>query len=154
MASEETMLGRLSRSLCGAVGSASALAPLSPLLNLTRSMSLLKSPAVKQWRGQKAIEMPTQWQPFYWEGRWRKPQLSRRHQQLAAKEAIRAGEIKLEPTVMVPPPKFKGHKRELNRPVALASIAAKMEQMPKMIAEYRLEQAEKARKRRISNRFK
>lgn len=126
----------------------------SPLLTLSRHMAVWKSQSVKRWVGEQAIAAPTSWRPYQWEGKWRGPLLSRRKQALQIKEAVRRGEIQLEPTVMVPAPKFKGHRRERQRPDALASIAAKMEAMPKLIAEYRQERRERARKMREFNRWK
>ena len=146
------ILGGFARLRGAAVGA--CVAPASPFLQLARSMSLWKSNAVKQWVGDQAIAKPTQWRPFRWNGRWRTPELSKREQALLVKEAIRRGEISLEPTLMVPPPKFKGHKRERMRPVALESISAKMLEMPKLIAEYRLAARERRRKLKADNRWK
>ena len=121
----------------------------------TRFMSVLKSPSVQRWLGQKAIEQPTMWRPHKnWEGKWRGPELGRRKQALQAKEAIRLGDIKLEPTVMVPPPKFKGHKRVQRAENRRAIVAQKMAEMPKLIAEYRAERLAKRAKLRAMNRWK
>ena len=126
----------------------------SPTWLLARDMSVWKSNAVKKWVGEQAMAQPTAWRPFRWNGRWRTPELSRRQQALRIKEAIRAGDIMLEPTLMVPPPKFKGHVRERRRPEALESIAAKMAQMPKLIAEYRQTARERRQKIRQAERWK
>ena len=48
---------------------------------------------------------------------------------------------------MVPPPKFKGHAREKQRPITRAHVAEKMEAMPKMIADFRRARREKLEKR-------
>jgi hypothetical protein len=143
------------RSGAGALSSAaSASLFASPARLFTRSMGLWSSNAVKQWVGEQAIAQPTTWRPYWYNGRWRAPELSRRLQSLRAKEAIRRGELKLEPTIMVPPPKFKGHKRDKMKPVARESIAAKMEEMPKLIAEYRQAARERRQKLRADSRFK
>ena len=143
------------RSGAGALSSAaSASLFASPARLFTRSMGLWSSNAVKQWVGEQAIAHPTTWRPYWYNGRWRAPELSRRLQSLRAKEAIRRGELKLEPTIMVPPPKFKGHKRDKMKPVARESIAAKMEEMPKLIAEYRQAARERRQKLRADSRFK
>lgn len=120
-----------------------------------RLMSVLKSPSIQRWLGEKAIEQPTMWRPHRnWEGKWRGPELGRREQALRAKEAIRAGEVKLEPTVMVPPPKFKGHKRVQRAENRRAIVAQKMAEMPQLIAEYRAERLAKRAKFRAMNRWK
>ena len=79
------------------------------------------------------------------------PRLS---QALKVKAAIRAGEILLEPTVMVEPPRFKGHKRDRSRPARQAQIEQKMKEMPALIEEYRVERRERREKRRQEERFK
>ena len=132
----------------------SAALATSPVRLLARHMSLWKSDAVKGWVGDQAIANPTQWRPFKFDGRWRPPELSRRFQALRIKEAIRNGEIQLEPTLMVPPPKFRGHRRERLRPAALESIATKMEAMPKLVAEYRQAARERRQKMRADARWK
>lgn len=137
-----------------AIASASASACSSPLLSLFCRTSVFKSRAVQQWLGDRAIESPTEWRPWKWQGRWQGPQIGRKRQQLLVKEAIRRGEIKLEPTVMVPRPAFRGHKSERNRPVRRAEVAAKMAEMPKLIAEYLQERREKRAKERAANRWK
>ena len=126
----------------------------SPLRTLVARMSVLKSQAVRQWIGDRAIESPTEWRPWKWQGRWQGPQIGRKRQQLLVKEAIRRGDIMLEPTVMVPPPKFRGHKSERNRPIRRAEVAAKMQEMPKLIAEYLRERRNKRTKERVSSRWK
>ena len=93
-------------------------------------------------------------EPWKWNGRWNPPQIGRKRQALLVKEAIRRGDIKLEPTVMVPPPKFKGHKSQAARPIRRAEVAQKMAEMPKMIAEYLRERREKRAKERANNRWK
>ena len=108
----------------------------------------------QRWLGERAIEAPTMWRPFKWNGSWRGPELSRRKQALLVKEAIRRGEIKLEPTVMVPPTKFKGHQRERQQPITLANVAQKMEEMPRLIAELRAARREKRLKQRAAARWK
>jgi len=117
-------------------------------------MSVLKSGAVKRWLGERAIEEPTKFVPWKWNHKWRGPELSRRKQALLAKDAIRRGEVKLEPTVMVPPPKFKGHAREHAREPRRAAVAARMAEMPKLIAEYRQARREKRLKTKEANRWK
>ena len=106
------------------------------------------------WLADRAIEAPTSFRPWKWNGRWRGPEIGRRKQALLAKEAIRAGEIKLEPTVMVPPPKFKGHAREHKVGPRLADVAAKMEEMPRLIAEYRAARRDKRLKEKAARRWK
>ena len=104
---------------------------------------------------ERAIEHPTAWRPWRWtNGKWRGPELSRREQAHRAKEAIRRGEVKLEPTVMVPPPKFKGHKRAVKAEQTRAIVAQKMEQMPELIAEYRAARRERRAKIKGGNRWK
>ena len=127
----------------------------SPLVVFARP-SVFKSQAVKQWLGDRAIESPTEWRPWKWgpHGRWVAPQIGRKRQQLLVKEAIRRGDIKLEPTVMVPPPKFKGRKEDHNRPIRRAEVAAKMAEMPKLIAEYLRDRREKRAKEKAANRWK
>jgi hypothetical protein len=132
----------------------SAVAAPSPLREFVRTMSVLKSGAVKRWLGERAIEQPTKFVPWRWGKHWRPPEMSRRQQALLAKKAIRSGEIKLEPTVMVPPPKFKGHAREHRREPRLAEVAGKMAEMPKLIAEYRQARLEKRVKLKAANRWK
>lgn len=73
------------------------------------AMSLWKSAAVRQWveaQPRRAFQR----EPWVEGGRVMAPRLSRRKQAHAIKDAIRAGEFQLEPTVMTDPPKFKGHK--------------------------------------------
>ena len=125
------------------------------LVQPSRWMGVLKSPAVQRWVGERAIEHPTAWRPWRWtNGKWRGPELSRREQAHRAKEAIRRGEVKLEPTVMVPPPKFKGHKRAVKAEQTRAIVAQKMEQMPELIAEYRAARRERRAKIKGGNRWK
>ena len=127
----------------------------SPSLLLPRrSMSIWKSESVKRWVGETAIEHPTAWRPHQLFGKWRGPELSRRKQALEIKRAIREGEVALEPTVMVPAPKFKGHKRERMRPIAREAIAARMAEMPRLIAEYKQAQRERRKKMKLANRWK
>ena len=132
---------------------ATALAAAPPLL-AARSMGILSSGAVKRWVAEKAIEEPMQWRPFKWKGRWQSPLQSRRVQAMKAKQAVRDGEIKIEPIVMIPPHKFKGHKHEHNRQARLDLVAQRMKEMPQMIAEYRAARREKRLKQRAENRFK
>ena len=73
---------------------------------------------------------------------------------MLVKEAIRAGEIPLEPTIMPPPPKFKGRKIYQNVAARRAEVAEKMMQMPEMIAEYRRERYERRQKQRKADRWK
>ena len=75
------------------------------------------------------------------------------------KQAIKAGEIKLEPTRMPdvyakPYGIFKGHMRQRNRPTTQAEIAARMMEMPKLIAEYKAERLAKRRQARKDAYFK
>ena len=73
------------------------------------SMSFWKSAAVRKWvEGQPRQDF--QREPWEEGGKVMSPRLSRRKQAQRIKEAIRLGEIRLEPTVMTDPPKFKGHK--------------------------------------------
>lgn len=125
----------------------------SPLVVFARP-SVFKSEAVQRWLGDRAIESPTEWRPWQWNGRWQAPQIGRKRQQLLAKEAIRRGDIKLEPTIMVPPPKFRGTKREKAAPLRKAEVAAKMAEMPKLIAEYLRDQRDKRGKQKADNRWK
>ena len=126
----------------------------SPLLSLFVRTSVFKSHAVQQWLGDRAIESPTEWRPWKWNGRWQGPQIGRKRQALLVKEAIRRGEIKLEPTVMVPPPKFRGHRSEHNRPVRRAEVAKKMTEMPLRIAEYVRDRRDRREKEKAANRWK
>lgn len=126
----------------------------SPTTVFSRAMSVLKSGSVKRWLAERAIENPTKFVPWKWNGKWRGPELGRRKQALMAKEAIRAGEIKLEPTLMVPPTKFKGHKRQHNAVLRRELVAQKMMEMPKLIAEFRAARREKRMKIKESNRWK
>lgn len=123
---------------------------------LSRGMAVFSSKSVRSWIGKQAVESPSTW--LRWKNpethKWKSPLLSRRKQALLVKEAIRRGEVQLEPTVMVPPPKFKGHKREHLAPEARASIAAKMAKMPEMIAAYREQRREKRAKIKAANRWK
>ena len=132
---------------------AAALAAAPPLLGV-RSMGILSSGPVQRWIAEKAIEEPTQWRPFKWKGRWQSPQQSRRIQALKAKQAVRDGEIKLEPIIMIPPHKFKGKRHEHNRQARRDLVAQKMKEMPQMIAEYRAARREKRLKQRAADRFK
>ena len=135
-----------------------AAAPTTSTSNLLSRVfartAVFKSQAVQRWLGDRAIESPTEWRPWKWNGRWNPPQIGRKRQALLVKEAIRRGDIKLEPTVMVPPPKFKGHKSQAARPIRRAEVAQKMAEMPKMIAEYLRERREKRAKERANNRWK
>ena len=117
-------------------------------------MGVLKSNAVKVWLGERAIEAPTMWRPWKYHGKWQAPELSLRKQSLMAKQAIRQGDIKLEPVLMPPPPTFKGHKREKVWPIRRADVAARMAEMPQLIAEYRQARRIKRAKAREANRFK
>ena len=117
-------------------------------------MPVWKSESVKRWVGEQAIAHPTAWRPWQLDGKWRGPELSRRKQALRVKQAIRRGEVQLEPTVMVPPPKFKGHKRVQRAENRRAIVAQKMAEMPKLIAEYRAERLAKRAKLRAMNRWK
>ena len=120
-----------------------------------RAMSIWKSRQVQEWVQRRTSEEPTRWLPWKQEdGRRRSPELSLRRRALLAKQAIRDGEIRLEPTVMVPPPKFKGHRRERERPAALATIAEKMEEMPRLLREYREARRERRAKLKEANRWK
>ena len=69
--------------------------------------------------------------------------------------AIKAGEIKLEPTVMPDTTNiFKGSKAQRNRPARIAEIEAKMADMPKKIAEYKAARLEKRRAAKRDAYFK
>jgi hypothetical protein len=133
---------------------AAASASSTPLLTLLVRTAVFKSRAVQQWLGDRAIEAPTEWRPWRYGNRWQAPQIGRKRQALLVKEAIRRGDIKLEPTVMVPPPKFKGHRREHDRPLRRAEVATKMAEMPKLIAAYVHERREKLAKAKAANRWK
>ena len=69
-------------------------------------MSLWKSPTVQEWVEAQAKERPDDFLPRPWTTPGYKrtgmcgPRLSRRRQSLMVKQAIKAGEIKLEPTRM------------------------------------------------------
>lgn len=120
--------------------------PLGELVGAVAAMSLWKSDRVREW---VSVQKKEQFAPQKQEsGRWWGPQLSRRKQARRVKDALLAGELTLEPTVMVPPPKFKGHKRERTAPVRAANIEQKMKDMPAMIAEHR----EKMRAARVKLR--
>ena len=128
--------------------------PSAALHRVFQRTAVFKSGTVQQWLGDRAIESPTEWRPWKFNGRWRAPQIGRKRQALLVKDAIRRGDIQLEPTVMVPPPKFKGHHSEKNRPLRRAEVAAKMAEMPKLIAEYLREKREKRHKERVNSRWK
>mmetsp|Transcript_15024 Transcript_15024/g.49851 ORF Transcript_15024/g.49851 Transcript_15024/m.49851 type:complete len:145 (+) Transcript_15024:2-436(+) len=118
-------------------------------------LALWKSAAVSQWAEKQPGERhgrPTAVETSDGEIVTRTP--SRRKQALKVKAAIRAGEILLEPTVMVEPPRFKGHKRDRSRPARQAQIEQKMKEMPALIEEYRVERRERREKRRQEERFK
>ena len=53
------------------------------------------------------------------------------------KWAIKKGAIMIQPTVMVPLRKMKGHLRQRRRPMRQAEIAQKLADMPKLIEAYR-----------------
>ena len=128
-------------------------------------MSLWKSPTVQEWVEAQAKERPDDFLPRPWTTPGYKrtgmcgPRLSRRRQSLMVKQAIKAGEIKLEPTRMPdvyakPYGIFKGHMRQRNRPTTQAEIAARMMEMPKLIAEYKAERLAKRRQARKDAYFK
>uniref|UniRef100_A0A7S0JHG5 Large ribosomal subunit protein mL59 domain-containing protein n=1 Tax=Calcidiscus leptoporus TaxID=127549 RepID=A0A7S0JHG5_9EUKA len=126
--------------------------PCGPLLSKMRWMSLRASEAVKTWVSKQdpALFKPSQSET----GRLHSPRLSRRNQSLRIKAAIKNGEISLEPTVMPVPTRFKGHKRERDQPVRQALIERKMQEMPKLIAEFKEARATARAKRRADARFK
>ena len=117
----------------------------SSLLGQASWMSLWKSEAVRNWVDSQPDQTlyKAQYNPDHSneymakKSMWSPPGLSRRLQAREIKKAIFAGDIKLEPTVMVPPTKFKGHKRQRMAPARLQLIQAKMASMPQQIAEYR-----------------
>ena len=150
-----TLLRRLGGGPGGPGGSLLRGAAGAPGAALARAMSVLKSQSVKAFIDARGREEPTKWRPYKeLDGPWRGPQMKARERALVVKEAIKAGEVKLEPTRLPPPPHFKGHKRERERPIALESIAAKMADMPRMIAEYRQARRERREKWRAANRWK
>ena len=130
------------------------LVPAAPATIFARGMSVLKSASVKHWLGERAIESPTKFRPYLYEGKWRKPELNNRKQAILAKEAIRRGELKLEPVRMVPPPAFRGWKRDREKPIRRAEVAKRMEEMPAKIAEYRQERRIRRAKWKEANRWK
>jgi len=116
-------------------------------------MALWRSAAVRAWVEKQPRKL-YQREPWRVGGPVMAPRLSRRKQSLNIKNAIRAGEFKLEPTVMSELPYFKGHMRQRNRPMRLALVAAKMAEMPKLIAEYRRAKKAAHAKKQAENRFK
>ena len=130
----------------------SCLPSLGSLVGAVANMSLWKSDAVNLW---VSTQRQNLYKPrFVRQGLYNSPRLSRRIQAKFIKNALLKGEFKLEPTVMVPPPKFKGHKRHLAMPIKAAEVARKMEEMPAMIAEYRAKVRADRAKRRADNMFK
>ena len=125
-------------------------------------MSLWKSPMVQEWIEKQADEKPWHWKPRPWgeaPGKHRtsmcSPMFSRRKQKLLLKQAIHAGEIKLEPTVMPDiSGVFKGHARERRRPNRQAEIEAKMAEMPALVAAYKAERLERRRAAKRDRYFK
>ena len=137
-------------------------------------MSLWKSPTVNEWVERQEKERPREfkaWRPtaeelqgeryhLFGYGRfvrrgWCKPKLNRREQAMEIKAAIRAGEIKLEPTVMPDTANiFKGSKQQRDRPLRQAQIEAKMASMPKLVEEHRAARREKRRAAKRDAYFK
>ena len=126
-------------------------------------MSLWKSPTVQAWFDEQAKQRPEDFLPRPWKTPGYKrtsmcsPRLSRRRQSLLIKKAIKAGEIKLEPTRMPDLQAkviFKGHMRQRNRPTRQAEIAAAMAEMPKMIEEYKAERLARRRQARKDAYFR
>jgi len=130
-----------------------ALAPpsVSVLTTQIAQMGIRSSPAVKEWVSKQD---PVLFEPTYPKGRYRSPKLSRRKQAVLIKKAIKKGQFKLEPTVMRPMPRMKGHKRERNLPMRQALVASKMAEMDKMVAEYRAERKARREKWRQLKQFK
>uniref|UniRef100_A0A7S3AWK2 MRPL25 domain-containing protein n=1 Tax=Haptolina ericina TaxID=156174 RepID=A0A7S3AWK2_9EUKA len=135
--------------------------PRLGLIGQVACMSLWKSKAVRDWvdtqnpKKYKARLNPLASNEYMMrKNKYLSPFLSRRQQAHKIKDAIFAGEIKLEPTVMVPPPKFKGHKRVDRAAAKKLIIAEKMAQMPAMIAEYREARRAAAAKKQRDKYFK
>ena len=126
-------------------------------------MSLWQSPTVQSWFNEQAEKRPDDFLPRPWATPGYKrtsmcsPRLSRRRQSLLIKKAIKANEIKLEPTRMPDLHAkviFKGHMRQRNRPTRQAEIAARMADMPKMIEDYKTERLARRRQARKDAYFK
>ena len=141
------------------------LRPLEPPRSIgpIAHMSLWKSPTVQAWFDEQAKKRPEDFLPRPWKTPGYKrtsmcsPRLSRRRQSLLIKKAIKAGEIKLEPTRMPDLQAkviFKGHMRQRNRPTRQAEIAAAMAEMPKMIEEYKAERLARRRQARKDAYFR
>ena len=141
------------------------LRPLEPPRSIgpIAHMSLWKSPTVQAWFDEQAKQRPEDFLPRPWKTPGYKrtsmcsPRLSRRRQSLLIKKAIKAGEIKLEPTRMPDLQAkviFKGHMRQRNRPTRQAEIAAAMAEMPKMIEEYKAERLARRRQARKDAYFR
>lgn len=70
-------------------------------------------------------------------GKWIGPRYGKRTQARKVKEAIKGGQIMLEPTVMVPPPHFKGKGRHARAEDRRVEIAEKLAKMPEMIRQHK-----------------
>lgn len=141
------------------------LRPLEPSRSIgpIAHMSLWKSPTVQSWFNEQTEKRPDDFLPRPWATPGYKrtsmcsPRLSRRRQSLLIKKAIKANEIKLEPTRMPDLHAkviFKGHMRQRNRPARQAEIAARMADMPKMIEDYKTERLARRRQARKDAYFK
>ncbi|KAL3919401.1 MAG: hypothetical protein SGPRY_005645, partial [Prymnesium sp.] len=117
-----------------------------PLVGPSASMALWKSHTVKQWIAKQPDEGGVTsggikwnfWSPNRTEtGKWIAPRYSRATQAMRVKRALKAGELMLEPTVMVPPPHFKGKGRHRRAEARRAEIAEKLAMMPQMIREHK-----------------
>ena len=126
-------------------------------------MSLWKSHAVKEWIRQKANPggITSGGHQFkYWEpwvsnaGRRNGPRLSAQTRASKLKEAIRFGEITLEPTVMVPSPHFKGTRRKRDAAQRKEDVAEKMAKMPQVIKEHKEDKHRKRQEIKKENYFR
>lgn len=87
-----------------------------PTVGPVASMAFWKSANVRSWvETQDRKEFFRE--PYAEGGKVMAPLLSARRRAMRVKIAIKAGELKLEPTVMVEAPYFKGHKRDRRVPI-------------------------------------
>ncbi|KAL1529863.1 hypothetical protein AB1Y20_000794 [Prymnesium parvum] len=134
-----------------------------PLLGPVAAMSIFKSHAVKEWVAKQPDSGGTSsggisWK--YWSagrsptGKWIGPRLDAKTRARIIKRAISQGEIFLEPTVMVPPPHFKGKGRHRRAEERRVEIKEKLAMMPQMVREHKQALREKRRALRKDSFFK
>lgn len=119
-----------------------------------RGLALRASAAVNEWVSTQNPKLYQRRPHPKRKGQVLSPLMTRRQQAKPIKRAIAMGEIALEPTVMPPPTRMKGHFRQRNKPFRQAEIEAKMREMPKMIEEYRKTMADLREARRMARRWK